>query len=129
MEEKNKGGRPPKAEIDEIDKQIIRLKLANRKLSMADIGKILPKPMSKQAVSNRMKKTAFANAWNMLEMDVMDQLKELQFKAVKVMKQTLESNDQKLRYYAARDLLHRTLVDSDGLLPDRVEDTILEFID
>ena len=123
MDDANKKQKP----IDETDKEIIRLKLQNRNLSLTEIGKLLPKPLTKQGVHSRMKKPQFKRAWELLEMDVMFKLKELQHEAVKVMKQTLQSTDQRLRFYAAKELLQRILVDSDGLLPDTVEDTILEF--
>ena len=115
--------------IDEIDKAIITLKLQNRNLSLYQISQLLPKKMCKQAVHQRMQKPRFKAAWDSLELDVMFKLKDLQHKAVKVMEETLNSPDQRLRFQAAREILQKILIDSDGLLPDKVEDAMLEFVE
>lgn len=120
-------GQNPTEIIDEVDKAIISIKFQNRNLSLYEIGKLLPKPLSKQAVHKRLSKPKVKEMWDFLEADIMFKLKELQHKAVKVMKETLDSPDRRLRFLAAKELLQRILVDSDGLLPDKVEDTVLEF--
>ena len=115
-------------QLDAVDREIIKLKFTNRKLSLTEIGKLLPDKMTKQAVFQRLNKPQVKKAWEMLEADVLHELKQLQHDAVQVFKETLKCPDIKLRFAAAKALLEKVLIDSDGMLPDTLDDEILEFV-
>lgn len=115
-------------ELSDLDKEILRLKYTNRKLSYKQIGQLLPKPLSLQAVHQRLNKPQMKKHWALLEEDIIWQIKNAQKKALIVILNTLNSRDPKLAFQAAKTILEPILANCPDLLPERVESIMgLEF--
>lgn len=115
-------------DLDEIDKQILKLKWSNRKLTFKQIGQLLTRPLSVPSVSARFKKPKMQAHWDLLEKDIIWQIKNAQNKAMKVILETLDSTDQKLAFQAACKIIDPVLLNCTDLLPARVETQMdLEF--
>lgn len=113
-------------DLDATDKEIIRLKYTNPKLSLSQIGDLLG--VSKQVVHYRLKKPRLKEIFDELEKDVLLQLRELQAEAVLVFRKALRSQDLKIAVGVARDILMRAL-ESPGMLPATFTNEILEFVE
>ena len=113
--------------LDAIDKEILRLKYMNRKLSYREIGQLLPEPITLQAVHSRFKKAKMQKQWMMLEKDVIIQLKDLQFKAIEIVRETLEGDDKKQAFQAAKMVLEPIIQNAPSYLPKELVQSDLEF--
>lgn len=111
--------------LDATDKEILRLKYTNPKISLTQIGAILG--MSKQGVHYRLQKEKVKKAFEWFEKDVLFQLKSMQTEAVYVYSQILKSKDEKLKLQAAKDILNQVFL-SPHIGATNTEDEILEFI-
>lgn len=116
-----------KDELDDTDKEILRLKYTNRKLGVRQIGKLLTKPLSHGAVNVRMNKSKFKTYWDQLERDIILQIKEAQTEAMNVILQTLRSKDQKLKFQAAKTIIEPILANCPQLLPEMINTEDLEW--
>ena len=114
-------------ELDIIDQEILRLKYINRKLTLTEIGKLLTKPMSPQAVSLRINKPKFKAYWEQLERDVIWEIKNAQQRAMQIILKSLNSNDERLAFQAAKTLIDPILQNCPQLLPEILNEEILEF--
>jgi len=115
--------------MSDIEKAILQLKYANRKLSLRQIGQLLDPPIVKQTVHQYISKPKFKLLWDILEKDVIGQLKSAQFKAVSLLISHLNSNDERLANSTAKFLIGPIIENCPQYLPDMIERLEeLEFI-
>jgi hypothetical protein len=116
-------------QLNDVDKKLLKLKYSNRKLSLTQLGQLQDPPISKQAVYQRMNKKSFKAAWDILEKDVIEQLKSIQNKAISVLITSLGSADEKIRVSTAKFILEPILTNCSGYLPEPIENMEeLEFV-
>ena len=113
--------------IDPVNSQILRLKYENRRLSCAQIGRLIDPPMSAQGVHQRMVSGQIKQAIVRLDEDVITAIKNLQIRAVNVVEKSLETSDLKLALSAAKLILEPILQNSSQLVPETPVDQELIF--
>ncbi len=126
------------AQLDHVDRAIVKLKYENRNLSYAQIGKLLEPSISKQAVETRINKVrrdangaeyCLKTVLGALEGDVVAAFKSHQHAAVQVIARTMTgANKSWLQYQAATYFLDG-LKNSKLSHPDALEVDEVLFID
>ncbi len=114
-------------DIDDVDKEILRLKYIHRKISFEKIGLLLATPITGQSVHQRMNKPEVKKVWDQLERDVIWHLKQAQLKAFQVLYNALDSNDERIRVSAAKTFLDPVFEHCSQLIPQDLETKLLDW--
>lgn len=115
--------------LDPIGKQIVKIKLTHPTMTMKEIGSLVePKPMSKELIFYHLKaKPEIQTCIDLIEMDVVRGLQSLYPLAIATLRKSLLSKNEIAALDASKFILKK-VGDSEHMLPDRLDDTELQFI-
>jgi len=113
------------ADIDSIDKEIIRLKIENPKIGESELGKRFG--ISRQAIGRRLRKEKVKKALDQLQKNALDTLLDAQSEAARRMIAHMRSQDPDLSLKACKEILVGVLAKTMIIKSDR--GPIRKFLD
>lgn len=114
--------------LDETAKQIVKIKLTHPTASLAEIGRLMDPPVAKQNIHFHVsKKPEIQTCLDILEMDAVRGFQSLFPLALSSLRQSLMSPNPIVKLEAAKFTLKK-ISESDHVLPERIDDTDLEFV-
>jgi len=105
-------------DLDQVDREIVRLKYTNRGLSNAQIGKLLVPPISKQAIQKRVTDHGLNFVLEQLGGDVVSSYKSHQATAVSVVAKTMTGHQTSWLAYQAATFFLQGVINSKLAEPD-----------
>jgi hypothetical protein len=114
--------------LDAKGKTIVKLKLSHPTANYADLGRLMDPPISRQAIYEHIStKPQIQQCIDIVEMDAVRGIQSLYPLAIVNLRTLLLSKDESVKADITKFVLKK-VADSDQVLPDRLDDSELEFI-
>lgn len=91
------------ADIDAIDREIIRLRIANPKITLTELGKRFK--LARHTIAKRLQKEKVQRALDQLQKNALDTLLDAQSEAARRLIMHMRSNDQDVSLKACKEIL------------------------